>query len=222
MSIAESLSQEFSEKLSIRSVHSKSEEADSREEYVQSRINRAIHIHDLTKHTIRQAWIFLNNATKYDFNDHKQEGCEFPEATAYYKDAKFSSIVYLYNFSVGICLCDVVKYDWTGQPKKGVGKSNGKIKPEPFAVVILCIAVLPTYRGVNLSKKLYDHTMNKAIEARFHKIFALADAETEGFYNKLGFTKTDYEPLDQSELKVKLNGTPCQFSVMEYTINQGQ
>ncbi|GFE53417.1 alanine acetyltransferase, putative [Babesia ovis] len=180
--------------------------------------NRACHIHALTKHTMRQAWILLNSSTEYNYDHYLEDGKVFPEVKPLMRYTAYSSLIYCYNFAVGLALCDTVKYDWTGQSTKGLLKPHSKAKPESLAVVILSISVLPNYRGIKLSERLLDHIIDKARSARVFKMFAVADPLSVSFYTGLGFKESINSPVELDQLHVTVGGSKPNLVVLEYTI----
>ncbi|CDR96677.1 hypothetical protein, conserved [Babesia bigemina] len=179
---------------------------------------RAIHIHDLTKHTLRQAWLLLVHSVPYKFDAYLEEGAIFPDVRPFARYTNYSSMLYMFNNAVALALCDVVKYEWPAATKKLFGKGTGRPKPEPYAVVIMALAALPKYRGVNVSKRLFDYTVKKANEARIFKLFALTDEQGAALYAKMGFTPCDDSPVKLGDLKVTdESSNPCSFTVMQYT-----
>ncbi|ORM39891.1 uncharacterized protein BXIN_1343 [Babesia sp. Xinjiang] len=224
MAPVEAISQHLAEKLHISAPGSRSYEDQEQSKPVLSPISRRFcHIHDMTIHTIRQAWILLLNSTAYKFNGYLEGNAIFPDVKQFFKYTKYSAMLYTFNYAVALILCDLVKYEWPHSTKKGFGKGTGRPKPEPYAVVILAMVVLPSYRGINLSKHLFQHTVKKANEARIYKMFAVADEKGAEVYAKLGFTTCETSPVNLDELRVtKADGSKVELFVMENTIFASQ
>ncbi|GIX61491.1 GNAT family N-acetyltransferase [Babesia caballi] len=218
MATLQSVTLQLAEKLQLQPTDQE-QTGESKPECYYTLTERTCHIHDMTIHTLRQAWLLLVHSLDYKFDAYLEPGAAFPDVKPFFKYTKFSSMMYTYNYAVGLVLCDVVKYEWHVANKKGFGKGTGRPKPEPLALVVLALAVLPKYRGVNISKRLFDYTVKKAADARIFKIFALADGQGAALYSKLGFTPSEESPLPLTDITAtQPDGSPCELSVMEFTI----
>ncbi|KAK1933521.1 hypothetical protein X943_004018 [Babesia divergens] len=214
----DSLSQDVADKLHISAEGSKCEHVEQKVECYTVE-EKYIHIHDLTIHTLRTAWMLLVQSLKSNHDGYNDDCLPFPDIKPYMGYVKYSSLAYMYNIAAGVAFCDVVAYEWPASVKKGFGKGTGRPKPEPYALVIRAMAILPEYRGIDLSKKLFDKTVKKATDARIYKIFVVSNPTTEECYATLGCTPTDSSPIRLDDFKVAgYTESTCTLSLMEYTI----
>lgn len=214
----ERLSEEVASKLQVKGETDKELAPPSQRGFYQV-TEKNINIQRLTIHTLRTAWIILEHSITYKLDAYLEEGKDFPDVKPFIRFTKYSYLAYLYGMAVGMALSDVVKYEWPASAKKTFGKGTGRPKPEPLALVITALVVMKRYRGINLSRRLFDRTVKAASEARIYKIFSIVDETWKGIFEKMGFKPTDYTPMDLNTIKLTDDdGKPCNFSFMEYTI----
>ncbi|AFZ81559.1 hypothetical protein BEWA_009730 [Theileria equi strain WA] len=180
---------------------------------------------DLTTHTVRQSWIFLSKFLPYNFSDYLKDGSEYPSFDVMRKYIKFSSLAYFSMYSVGTLLCEITSHETsTVETNSHFQKSTKqKNKEDPFCVVIITIVVLPRFKGIRISSKLLEYTINKVRESKLSKLYSIVDEnidETRKFYENFGFVKSHltFDGIIKSLDAVHNTNDKPLFSVMELSI----
>ncbi|UVC50122.1 hypothetical protein MACK_003991 [Theileria orientalis] len=186
-----------------------------------------INIVDVTIHTIRQAWVILRLALPYEIDSYLSYDYKFPEFDSMNRYVNYSSLAYVSIYSAAAIICQVTKPDPKPPSPKLLPFNRStklKFKNEAPCVVIIAITVLKNHRGIGLSHKLFEHTINRLKKDGIKTVYALVDENSEStvdFYNRLGFqmSNTKFDLLT-SNLIVECSKSPLppSFAIMEMAL----